>query len=81
MPTLPIRKPQDLGSIIRLAREQQGLSQTELADHLAFSRDYMMTLESGDPNIWAQRLFRTLHELGIELTVNYEPPQRTKHHA
>ena len=72
MPTLAARKPKDVAAVIRAAREDRGLSQSELAERLAFSRDYMVDLESGKPNVYATRLFRVLHELGITLTLEYE---------
>ncbi|WP_062203850.1 helix-turn-helix domain-containing protein [Demequina salsinemoris] len=71
MPRLSARKPQDLAAVIRAAREESGLSQAELADRLGFSRDYMIGLESGQPNTYATRLFRVLHELGITIDVDY----------
>ncbi|WP_430868609.1 helix-turn-helix domain-containing protein [Demequina aurantiaca] len=71
MPSLPVRKPADLAAVIRAAREDAGLSQVELADRLAFSRDYMIDLESAKSNLYVTRLFRTLHELGVTLTLEY----------
>jgi HTH-type transcriptional regulator/antitoxin HipB len=71
MPTLSARKIGDVAAVIRAAREDSGISQAELADRLAFSRDYMIDLESGKPNLYAKRLFRVLHELGITLTLEY----------
>ena len=71
MPSLPARKPADLAAVIRAAREDSGTSQGELADRLAFSRDYMIDLESGKSNLYATRLFRVLHELDIRVTLEY----------
>ena len=72
MTSLTVRKPADLAAVIRAVREDAGLSQAELADRLAFSRDYMVDLESGTANLYATRLFRVLHELGITLSVDFE---------
>jgi HTH-type transcriptional regulator / antitoxin HipB len=71
MPTLAARKLKDVAAVIRAAREDRGLSQGELAERLAFSRDYMVDLESGRPNLYTTRLFRVLHELGITVTLEY----------
>lgn len=71
MPSLVARRPTDLAAVVRGAREEAGISQAELADHLAFSRDYMVELESGRSNIYARRLFRVLHELGVTMTLEY----------
>lgn len=72
MPALTARKLKDVATVIKAAREDKGLSQAELAERLAFSRDYMVDLESGRPNVYTTRLFRVLHELGITLTLEYE---------
>lgn len=71
MPTLAARKPQDVAAVVRAAREDAGLSQSELAERLAFSRDYMVDLESGKSTVYMMRLFRVLHELGITITLSY----------
>jgi transcriptional regulator with XRE-family HTH domain len=71
MPTLPARKLQDVAAVIKAAREDAGISQGELAERLAFSRDYMVDLEAGKPNVYTTRLFRVLHALGITVTLEY----------
>ena len=71
MPTLNARKQQDVAAVIRAVREEAGISQTDLAERLAFSRDYMVDLESGKGNVYTSRLFRVLHELGITVTLTY----------
>lgn len=71
MSTLNARKQQDIAAVIKAARKDAGISQTELAERLAFSRDYLVDLESGKGNVYTSRLFRVLHELGITLTLAY----------
>lgn len=71
MTAIPARKPSDLAAVIRAAREDTGLSQAELAERLAFPRDYMVDLESGRPNLYAKRLFRVFHELDITVTLTF----------
>ncbi len=71
MPALNARKQQDIAAVIKAAREGAGLRQAELAESLAFPRDYMVDLESGKGNIYTSRLFRVLHELGITVTLTY----------
>lgn len=71
MPILKARKLNDIAAVIKAAREDAGLRQDELAEHLAFSRDYMIDLESGKGNVYTTRLFRVLHELGITMTLTY----------
>ena len=71
MPTVNARKVHDVSAVLRAAREDAGLSQVELATRLAFSRDYMIDLESGKGSVYTSRLFRALHELGITVTLTY----------
>jgi transcriptional regulator with XRE-family HTH domain len=71
MPTVKVRKPQDIAAVVKTARESAGLSQTDLARRLAFSRDYMISLESRDANLYITRLFRVLHELDVTVTLTY----------
>jgi HTH-type transcriptional regulator / antitoxin HipB len=71
VPTLNVRKLKDIAAVIRAVREDAELRQEELAERLAFSRDYMIELESGEGNVYTTRLFRTLHELGIKMTLTY----------
>ncbi len=76
MSSLPARKLSDIAAVVRAARNDAGLSQLELAERLAFSRDYMIGLESGKPTLYTTRLFRVLHELGITLTLEYGDDDR-----
>ncbi len=71
MPSLKARKLADIAALVKAAREDAGLSQAEVARRLAFSRDYMIDLETARPNLYTTRLFRVLHELGITMTLEY----------
>lgn len=71
MTSFQARKPSDIGAVIRVAREDAGVTQAELAQRLAFSRDYMIDLESGRPNLYLKRLFRVFHALGVTVTLEF----------
>lgn len=71
MPELTARKLADVAAVIKAAREDAGISQADLAERLAFPRDYMIDLEAGRPHVYTTRLFRVLHELGITLRLEY----------
>ena len=71
MPTVIVRKLSDVAAVIRAAREDVGVTQEELAERLAFSRDYMVDLDSGRGSVYATRLLWTLHDLGITMTLTY----------
>jgi len=72
MPTMQVRKFRDIGPVIKAVRESLAVRQEDLAEQLAFSRDYLIDLEKGKGNLYITRLFRTLNELGITVTLTYE---------
>lgn len=74
--TLRITKPPDLGSIVKAAREDQRLTQADLAELLSTDRFYVSDLEAGKKNLHLTRIFRALNHLGIQLTATYHPVER-----
>ncbi|WP_105034121.1 helix-turn-helix domain-containing protein [Cryobacterium aureum] len=72
MPTVQVRKFRDIGPVIKAVRESHAVRQEDLAERLAFSRDYLIDLEKGKGSLYITRLFRTLNELGITVTLTYE---------
>ena len=71
MPRVIVRKPRDIGSTIKAARQDNGLSQEELANRLGFNRDYLVDLEAGATNLFTRRLLAAFHELGVTVTLTY----------
>ena len=71
MPTVQVRKFHDIGPVIKAVRESRTVRQEDLAEQLAFSRDYLIDLEKGKGSLYITRLFRTLNELGITVTLTY----------
>lgn len=71
MPTINARKVQDVAAVIKTVRRSRQVTQQALAEHLAFSADFLSDLESGKGTMYTNRLFRTLHELGIIVTLTY----------
>ena len=71
MTTVQVRKFRDIGPVIKAVRESRAVRQEDLAEQLAFSRDYLIDLEKGKGNLYITRLFRTLNELGITVTLTY----------
>ncbi len=71
MPTVQVRKFSDIGPVIKAVREGRAVRQEDLAEQLAFSRDYLIDLEKGKGSLYLTRLFRTLNELGITVTLRY----------
>ena len=72
MPTVQVRKFRDIGPVIKAVRESRAVRQEDLAEQLAFSRDYLIDLEKGKGSLYITRLFRTLNELGITVTLTYQ---------
>jgi len=71
MPTVQVRKFRDIGPVIKAVRESRAVRQEDLAEQLAFSREYLIDLEKGKGSLYIARLFRTLNELGITVTLTY----------
>ncbi|MFA7267531.1 MAG: helix-turn-helix domain-containing protein, partial [Candidatus Nanopelagicales bacterium] len=68
MEELRITKPPDLGAVMKAAREDQQLTQSDLAELLGTDRFYIGDLEAGKPSLQLTRVFRILNSLGVELT-------------
>ncbi|MBV8528637.1 MAG: helix-turn-helix transcriptional regulator [Candidatus Dormibacteraeota bacterium] len=58
-----------LGAAIRHYREQQGLSQAELARLAGIHRSYLSALENGRETEQVKRLLRILKELGVRMSL------------
>lgn len=71
MPRYTVERAHDLGDLIAGLREEQGVTQDELANRLGFSRSYLSELESGRSTVQLARLFRTLHALGADIEVSW----------
>jgi HTH-type transcriptional regulator/antitoxin HipB len=67
------RTPGDLGNYLARLRHQRGWTQDELAELLGTSRRYVYEIESGQKNIYNERLFRLLRILGARLTIEADP--------
>lgn len=71
MPSIQARKLRDVVAVVKAEREAQGLRQEDLAERLGLSRDWVIDMESGKGNRFADRLFRVLGTLGITVTLTY----------
>ena len=77
---LPIRSPEALGEAIARHRINADLTQDELAESMGVSRRYIYNIESGEPNLYARRLFDALRELGLRIEVVPDAGER-RHRA
>lgn len=69
-----VRSAEALGDAIARLRFERGLTQNELAESLGVSRRYIYGIESGQPNLYATRLFEVLRELGAHIEVATNEP-------
>ena len=61
------RSARDLGAYVRRVRRARGITQTELADELGITRQYLSELENGVENLYITRLFEVLDHLDVNL--------------
>lgn len=62
-----IISPLDLGAMVRAARKQKKMSQTEFADLAGVGRRFLSELESGKPTSEIGRVLMVLAAAGIDL--------------
>jgi putative transcriptional regulator len=67
-----IRRPSDIGLIVKAARKARSMSQDDLAKLLGVSRLWINEFEGGKPTARLDLVLRTLAELNITLTAHSE---------
>jgi len=67
MKDIPFRSAEQLGSVIRLKRKEQGLSQSALAERLGVERKWVIRLEAGNPKAEFALVLKALERVGIRL--------------
>jgi len=60
---------QQIGQLIKLARQTQGIDQASLALICGFSERPLKAIEKGEGSLSTDKLFTILNELGIKLHV------------
>ena len=61
--------PKDIGALVREARLEAGLTQTELAERIAASRFWVAEFERGKPHVSMSRVLQALQSLGLDVLV------------
>jgi HTH-type transcriptional regulator / antitoxin HipB len=64
-----IRRPDDLGALVRQYRKTQGLSQAQLAARLQTTQKWISHLENGKPSAQIGLVLRALNEIGASIEV------------
>ena len=67
-----ISSPADLGALVRQARHDQDLTQTDLATRIGTSRQWVAQLESGAPNTRLELVLAALRALDLRIDVRPE---------
>jgi y4mF family transcriptional regulator len=67
---MQVHTVRDLGAAVREARAKNGLTQTDLADRVGVSREWLSRLENGHPRLEAQLVLDTLAAAGLMLTTS-----------
>ena len=68
-----IQTPQQLGSVLRAARKQLGLTQPQLALAAGVGVRFIVELEAGKPTVRLENVLRVIDALGGEVQVSGLP--------
>ncbi|QDQ28340.1 helix-turn-helix transcriptional regulator [Chitinimonas arctica] len=66
---MPIQSAAQLGSALRLARKQLGLTQPDLALAAGVGVRFIVDLEAGKPTVQLQSVLKVIAALGVELAL------------
>ncbi|WP_205408220.1 helix-turn-helix transcriptional regulator [Actinomyces mediterranea] len=59
--------PKEIGAAVAQARQNCGWTQAELARRVGVNRKWIISLESGSPNVRLSLVLRTLRALNLEI--------------
>ena len=68
--TQPARSAKQLGAIVRRARRNAGLTQTDLGKRIGLRQATISKLEKGEPATQLRTLLDALTALGLEITID-----------
>lgn len=71
----------DVGRLVRETRQAASMTQQELADRVGTTRQWVIRLEQGHPTPTMNTVLIVLSELGLELIVTHNLPQRAPRNA
>jgi transcriptional regulator with XRE-family HTH domain len=70
-PWTDLYTPEDLGRFVADLRKARALTQAQLAEELGVTRQYISEMESGQPNLYSERLFQLFRLLHGNLRARY----------
>jgi len=65
----PIRLAEDLGAVVRAARQAQSLRQSDLAGLSGTGNRFIVDLERGKPTVQLQKVLDMVDLLGLEVVI------------
>ncbi|WP_269500080.1 helix-turn-helix transcriptional regulator [Castellaniella sp. S9] len=65
----PIRSAEDLGAVVRAARQAQSLRQSDLAGLSGTGNRFIVDLERGKPTVQLQKVLDMVDLLGLEVVI------------
>ncbi|MFT4011692.1 MAG: helix-turn-helix domain-containing protein [Nocardioidaceae bacterium] len=67
-----VRDAADLGALLREARRERGLSQSQVAEMIGATRQWVISTEQGAPTAQVHFVLDALHAVGLVLDVSPE---------
>ncbi|MBI1236970.1 MAG: helix-turn-helix domain-containing protein [Alphaproteobacteria bacterium] len=68
---MQVHNPLQIGEAIRQARRKQGLTQTQVADALGLSQQWISAVESGKPNARIGAVLDLAHAMGLVISIGH----------
>jgi HTH-type transcriptional regulator / antitoxin HipB len=72
------RTPQQLGAVLKAAREQQGLSQAKIGVKTGFAQSKISLIENHTISTSIDILYKTVSALGMEIVLRDKSALKTK---
>lgn len=67
-----VRNANDVGAILRDARQRQGLTQAQLAEAIGTSRPWVVSVEAGSANARLDLVLRALQWVDLAVDVHHD---------
>lgn len=65
-----LKRPDELGPLVRATRKQQGMRQDDTAEGLGISENFLAKVERGGGTVQWEKLFHVLTELGLRVEID-----------
>lgn len=65
---IPLKTPEDIGNLVRAARQAENLRQDDAAGAIGVSDVFLWKLEKGGPGVRLDKLLQVFKAMGIQLS-------------